>query len=137
MNAPVDMQHLLPAWEQFRAATDISPIRDEGHYGRMTKILESLLDEVGSDESHPIMGLIDIVGDLIDDYEQQLHPLPQTNGVDALRFLMAQHGLKQTELREIGSQGVVSEILTGKRELNLRQVRALSQRFGVSADTFL
>jgi HTH-type transcriptional regulator/antitoxin HigA len=103
----------------------------------MTKILESLLDEVGSDESHPIMGLIDIVGDLVDDYEQQLYPLPQTNGVDALRFLMVQHGLKQTELREIGSQGVVSEILTGKRELNLRQVRALSQRFGVSADTFL
>lgn len=137
MNAPVDMQHLLPAWEQFRAATDISPIRDESHYVRMTKILESLLDEVGSDESDPIMGLIDIVGDLVDDYEQQLHPLPQTNGVDALRFLMAQHGLKQTELREIGSQGVVSEILTGKRELNLRQVRALSQRFGVSADTFL
>ena len=137
MNVTVDLQHLLPAWEQFRAATDISPIRDEGHYVRMTKILESLLDEVGSDESHPIMGLIDIVGDLIDDYEQQLHPLPQTNGVDALRFLMAQHGLKQTELHEIGSQGVVSEILTGKRELNLRQVRALSQRFGVSADTFL
>jgi antitoxin component HigA of HigAB toxin-antitoxin module len=33
--------------------------------------------------------------------------------------------------------GVVSEILTGKRELNLRQVRALSARFGVSAATFL
>ena len=158
MNASVDMQHLLPAWEQFRAATDISPIRDEGHYGRMTKILESLLDEVGSDESHyarmtkileslldeagaeeshPIMGLIDIVADLIDDYETELHPLPQTNGVDALKFLMEQHSLKQTDLREIGSQGVVSEILTGKRELNLRQVRALSERFGVSADTFL
>ena len=137
MNEPVDVQQLLSAWEQFREATDIYPIRDEGHYVRMTKILESLLDEVGSDESHPIMDLIDIVGDLIDDYEQQLHPLPQTNGVDALRFLMAQHGLKQTELREIGSQGVVSEILTGKRELNLRQVRALSKRFGVSADTFL
>ena len=137
MNASVDMQRLIPAWEQFRAATDISPIRDEGHYAWMTKILESLLDEVGADESHPIMGLIDIVGDLIDDYESELHPLPQTNGVDALKFLMEQHDLKQTDLREIGSQGVVSEILTGKRELNLRQVRALSERFGVSADTFL
>ena len=137
MNAPVDMQHLLPAWEQFRAATDISPIRDEGHYARMTKILECLLDEAGSDESHPIMGLVDIVADLIDDYESELHPLPQTNGVDALKFLMEQHKLKQADLCEIGSQGVVSEILTGKRELNLRQVRALSERFGVSADTFL
>jgi HTH-type transcriptional regulator / antitoxin HigA len=137
MNAPVDMQHLLPAWEQFRAATDISPIRDEGHYARMTKILECLLDEAGSDESHPIMGLVDIVADLIDDYESEFQPLPQTNGVDALKFLMEQHKLKQADLCEIGSQGVVSEILNGKRELNLRQVRALSERFGVSADTFL
>ena len=137
MNAPVDMQHLLPAWEQFRAATDISPIRDEGHYARMTKILECLLDEAGSDESHPIMGLVDIVADLINDYESEFQPLPQTNGVDALKFLMEQHKLKQADLCEIGSQGVVSEILTGKRELNLRQVRALSERFGVSADTFL
>ena len=137
MNAPVDMQHLLPAWEQFRAATDICPIRDEGHYARMTKILQSLLDEAGADESHPIMGLVDIVADLIDDYEAEVHPLPQTSGVDALKFLMEQHKLKQADLCEIGSQGVVSEILTGKRELNLRQVRALSERFGVSADTFL
>ena len=137
MNASVDMQRLIPAWEKLRATTDISPIRDEGHYARMTKILESLLDEAGADESHPIMGLIDIVADLIDDYDSEVHPLPQTNGVDALKFLMEQHNLKQTDLREIGSQGVVSEILTGKRELNLRQVRALSERFGVSAATFL
>jgi HTH-type transcriptional regulator/antitoxin HigA len=103
----------------------------------MTKILESLLDEAGADESHPIMGLIDIVADLIDDSESELHPLPPTTGVDALKFLMEQHALKQTDLHEIGSQGVVSEILTGKRELNLRQVRALSERFGVSVATFL
>ncbi len=137
MIAPVDMQHLLPAWEQFRAATDISPIRDGAHYARMTKILESLLDEAGAYESYPIMGLVDIVGHLINDFESQLQPLPQTNGVDALVFLMGQHGLKQNDLHEIGSQGVVSEILTGKRELNLRQVRALGERFGVSAATFL
>jgi HTH-type transcriptional regulator/antitoxin HigA len=35
---------------------------------------------------------------------------------------MEQHGLKQTDLREIGSQGVVSEILSGKRDLNVRQI---------------
>lgn len=137
MNAPIDMQHLLPAWEQFRAATDIAPIRDEAHYARMTTMLEALLDETGGDEHHPLMGLVDIVGDLIEDYETEHHPLPETSGVEALKFLMAQHGLKQGDLAEIGSQGVVSEILTGKRELNVRQVRALSARFGVSAATFL
>ncbi|WP_269766614.1 hypothetical protein [Methylovulum psychrotolerans] len=38
---------------------------------------------------------------------------------------------------EIGSQGVVSEILRGKRQLNVRQIQALSQRFKVSAQVFL
>ena len=137
MNAIIDMQKLLPAWEQFRAATDISPIRDEDHYARMTGMLESLLDEARGDERHPIMGLVDIVGDLIEDYEAEQYPLPETTGIEALKFLMEQHGLKQGDLEEIGSQGVVSEILTGKRELNVRQIRALSKRFGVSTATFL
>jgi len=137
MNAIIDMQKLLPAWEQFRAATDISPIRDEAHYARMTQMLERLLDEAGGDERHPIMGLVDIVGDLIEDYEAEQYPLPETTGIEALKFLMEQHGLKQGDLEEIGSQGVVSEILTGKRELNVRQVRALSERFGLSTATFL
>ena len=137
MNAVIDMQKLLPAWEQFRAATDISPIRDEAHYARMTEMLESLLDEAGGDERHPIMGLVDIVGDLIEDYETEQLPMPETTGIAGLKFLMEQLGLKQGDLEEIGSQGVVSEILTGKRELNVRQVRALSERFGVSTVTFL
>jgi HTH-type transcriptional regulator/antitoxin HigA len=50
---------------------------------------------------------------------------------------MAASNYLQLKKCEIGSQGVVSEILTGKRELNLRQVRALGERFGVSAATFL
>ncbi len=57
--------------------------------------------------------------------------------MQALKFLMEQHGIKQNDLHEIGSQGVVSEILTGKRDINIRQVRALSERFGVSPATFV
>jgi HTH-type transcriptional regulator/antitoxin HigA len=53
-----------------------------------------------------------------------------------LKFLMQQHGLKQGDLPDIGTQGVVSEILNGKREINLRQVRKLKELFGVSADAF-
>ena len=137
MNAKIDVKNLLPAWENFRAATDIAPIRDKRHYLRMTKILEAVLDETQGNEKHPAMGLVDIIGDLIENYEKRHHPLPDVSGIQALKFLMEQHGLKQGDLTELGSQGVVSEILTGKRELNIRQVRALSTRFGVSAETFL
>ncbi|MBC7216209.1 MAG: type II toxin-antitoxin system HigA family antitoxin [Burkholderiaceae bacterium] len=137
MNAHIDIERLLPVWEQFRAATDIGPIRDEAHYAQMTQVLEALLDEAQGDENHPAMGLVDIVGDLIEDYETVHHPLPDVTGVQALKFLMQQHGLKQSDLPEVGSQGVVSEVLAGKRELNIRQVRALSERFRVSPATFV
>lgn len=137
MNAPINLKKLLPAWEQFRSATDIGPIRDEAHYAHMTQLLEALLEETGSNEQHPLMGLVDIVGDLIEDYETAHHPTPQATGLEALRFLMQQHGLKQSDLPEVGSQGVVSEILAGKRELNVRQIKALSEKFKVSTATFV
>jgi HTH-type transcriptional regulator/antitoxin HigA len=50
---------------------------------------------------------------------------------------MEEHGLTQSDLSEIGSQGVVSEILNNKRELNVRQLRALARRFHVSPAVFL
>jgi HTH-type transcriptional regulator / antitoxin HigA len=137
MNAPVALKHLLPAWAAFRATTDIGPIRSKAHYKRMVAILEALLGETAGNESHPAMGLVDIVGDLIADHEAAVDPLPPVPGVQALKFLMEQHGLKQGDLPEVGSQGVVSEVLCGKRELNVRQVRALGERFSVSPATFI
>ena len=49
MNAAVDITRLLPAWEHFRTATGITPIRDEDHYARMVAILEALLSETLGD----------------------------------------------------------------------------------------
>lgn len=137
MNAQIEIKHLLPAWQRFRAATDIAPIRNQTHYRRMVKTLEALLEITGVDESHPLMELVDIVGDLVENYESTHDSLPVTTGLDALKFLIEQHNLKQTDLPEIGSQGVVSEVLAGKRELNVRQIRALAQRFSVSPATFI
>lgn len=121
----------------FGDMTGVTCTRQEHDDALMTEMLQALLDETQGEEKHPAMGLVDIVGDLIEDYEAKQHPLPEVTGVQALKFLMEQHGLKQSDLSEIGSQGVVSEILTGKRELNIRQVRALSERFGVSSATFV
>ena len=83
-----------------------------------------LLDEVGTDERHPLYGLLDTLGTLIRVYEEQHHPMPTVSGAEMLQFFMTEHDLAQVDLSEIGSQGVVSEILSGKRELNVRQIRA-------------
>jgi HTH-type transcriptional regulator/antitoxin HigA len=49
---------------------------------------------------------------------------------------MEQHGLRQCDLPEVGAQSVVSAVLAGKRELNLRQTQALARRFAVPMDAF-
>jgi len=58
-----------------------------------------------------------LVAQLVEDYEGARHTPPDASPHQVLRFLMDQHGLKQTDLAaEIGGQSVVSDILNGKRE---------------------
>jgi HTH-type transcriptional regulator/antitoxin HigA len=118
----------------------ISPllvIRSEKDYDAAVKRLNELLDEIGTNEKHPLYTLLDTLGTLVHAYEEEHYPIPEVSGTDVLRFLMEEHGLTQSNLPEVGSQGVVSEILNGKRELNVRQIRALSGRFKVSAAVFV
>jgi len=110
---------------------------NEAEFERLVSHLDALLDRVGDDENHPLMRLVDIVSDAVSAYEAEHVAEPMGKGIDALRYLMEAHGLCQIDLPEIGSQGVVSEIVNGQRELNLRQIKALAARFKVSPETFI
>ena len=119
----------------------IAPIvkypKNKKQYVELTTQLDELLDIVGDNENHRLMGLVDSVSYLVSLYdEQELHE-PKIKGIDALKFLMKSHHLSQSDLSEIGSQGVVSEILRGKRLLNLRQIKLLAKRFKVDSSTFI
>ncbi|MBL7164698.1 MAG: transcriptional regulator [Anaerolineales bacterium] len=111
-------------------------LRNEQEYDLAVERLNNLIDEVGTDEAHPLYELLDTLGTLITAYEEQHYPMPACSGAEMLRFFMDEHGLVQADLAEIGSQGVVSEILNGKRELNTRQIRLLAQRFNISPAAF-
>lgn len=110
--------------------------RSEIDYQQRLMFLNELLDEVGDDENHPLIDLVDTLGTLIEAYEEEHYPASQATPAGVLRFLMEEHNLKQSDLPEIGSQGVVSEILNGKRQLNARQIKGLSERFYVSPAVF-
>lgn len=114
----------------------ILTIRDEADYDRAVTSLNALIDEVGTDEHHPLYSLLDTLGTVIAAYEAKYVALPEVSGPDVLATLMEEHGLRQADLPEVGSQGVVSEILAGKRLLNVRQISALADRFGVSPAVF-
>ena len=66
-----------------------------------------------NDEEHDPADLLDIVSTLVGQYEDSNHPeLPPVEPREVLRFLMEQHGLKQTDLtKELGGQSVVSDNL--------------------------
>jgi HTH-type transcriptional regulator / antitoxin HigA len=128
---PHELQH------HWTAISPLLSIRNEREYDLAVERLNRLLDEVGTDEEHPLYTLLDTLGTLIHAYEEDHHPIPECSGADVLRFLIEEHGLSQSDLPEIGSQGVISEILRGKRELNVRQIRALATRFHVSPAAFI
>ena len=106
-------------------------------YKKLVSFLDSVIDEVGEDENHPLASLMETLGSLIESYESQHVPELLGDPIRTLKALMKEHGLKQYDMREIGSQGVVSEVLSGKRSLNSRQIKALSERFGVSPAVFI
>ena len=100
-------------------------------------MLDEIIDEIGEDEKHPLAELADALSVFAEKYEAEHMAIPEANLGAVLKYFMNEHGLRQTDLPEIGSQGVVSEMLAGKRELNKRQITALTKRFGVSPAVFL
>lgn len=123
--------------QNWQALAFLNPARSEVEYQRQVAVLDRLIDAIGEDEQHPLAGLMENLGLLIHSYETEHYPIPVASAREVLVFLMEEHHLTQSDLREIGTQGVVSEILNGKRKLNLRQIRLLSQRFQVSPEVFM
>lgn len=110
---------------------------NETEYNQLVKLLDEITDIVRDDERHPLANVMDVIGVLIETYEHEHVPEPTSDPISVLKHLMEEYDLKQRDLPELGSQGVVSEILCGKRDLNLRQIKALSERFKVPASVFL
>ncbi|MEE8430447.1 MAG: helix-turn-helix domain-containing protein [Candidatus Desulfatibia sp.] len=133
MNA--QLKEIAKVWPDIQNIFSVP--HNEKDYKKLVNLLDSLIDEIGNDESHPLASLIETLGSLIETYEAHKLPEIEGNPVDALKTLMEEHGIRQSDLLEIGSQGVVSEIISGKRQLNIRQIKALGKRFNVSPAVFV
>ena len=90
--------------------------------GHLTELLDDVCPpayaESCDNDAHPLWGLIGVVGDRIREYEDRVHPWPDTSTpATVLASLMEEHGLTQSDLPEVGAQSVVSAVPAGKREL--------------------
>ena len=117
-------------------------ITREADYKKAVAVLDELLDAGGANERHPLAGLVDALGQIIESYESRAHRLPDASPRDAsprdaLLHLMQAHGLKQTDLSALASQGAISAILNGKRGISRQLALKLAERFAVPAGVFV
>ena len=126
---------LIQAWPS--VSPFLSSPKDDHDLDRLIELSHFLIDQIGVDENHFLNNLLDTVGTLILEYENKHIPELEGDPVGCLKYLMEEQALKQKDLKELGSPGVISEILSGKRELNKRQIKALSKRFGCSPAVFI
>lgn len=140
METVMDRSVVAEITARFQALVSIVPlhaIRTKRDYDKAVSTLNQLLDAGAADEKSPLADLVNTLGALIGDYDDVHHPAKEVSFIAMIRILMEQHELTQSDLPEIGTQGVVSEILRGKRELNVRQIKALSERFHVPPSVFI
>ena len=132
-----EMNRIMQEYRRLRAVVPLGSIRTKKEYERAVGLLDAILDEIGEDEKHPMAELADAISVFVERYEAEHSPIPAGKPAEVLRFLMAEHGLRQSDFADIGSQGVISELLAGRRQLNTRQIRKLAKRFAVSPAVFV
>ena len=109
---------------------------DEEHE-RMLAEVEKLMDK-GEHRTAEEDAALDLMVRLIQDYEEEHHPLPDPSPHEMLAYLMGQRSLKQADLLPIfKSRGYVSDVINGKRAISKAHARQLAGFFKVSADLFI
>ena len=140
MEAVMDRTVIAEITSHFQALSSLvplHPIRTAVEYEKAVAALNRLLDAGAANEQHPLADLVNTLGTLIGEYDDAHYPAQEVSPLAMLRFLMDENSLTQSDLPEVGSQGIVSEVLNGKRELNVRQIKALSARFHVPPAVFI
>lgn len=115
----------------------LRPIKNENQYEDALASVYSLMqqnikpDTKESDE-------LEILSMLIKEYEHEHYPVPKPNPLDAIRYRMEQLNMSEAELSEIlGYRSRKSEILSGKRKLNLQMIRKLMDRLQIPAEVLV
>jgi HTH-type transcriptional regulator/antitoxin HigA len=131
-----EIDKILPAWNILKEF--LKTPKNDNELDQLINFCNILIDATEGHEEHELFDLINIVGLIIHEYELKNIPEPEpVSPIEFLKFLMKEHNLKQKDLIEIGSPGVISEVLNGKRELNKRQIIDLSNRFHVNPCHFI
>ena len=109
-------------------------------YAKLEKLLDELIDEVKGSEKHPLAIVMQIIGENLEQYDDEHFPVmgADISDIELVAFLMKSHNLRQADLADIfGGQANVSKFLNGERSLSKPQIIGLKNKFKISADVFL
>jgi HTH-type transcriptional regulator/antitoxin HigA len=110
---------------------------DDRKFARMLAEVENLMDK-GERRTPGQDAALDLMVRLIQDYEEEHHPLPDPSPTEMLAYLMEQRGLKQADLVHVfKSRGYVSDVLNGKRAISKALAKQLASIFNVSVNVFI
>jgi HTH-type transcriptional regulator/antitoxin HigA len=124
------------AYGQLLAKSQPKPILNEEDYSVAEAEFNALMsqEELTVEEET----LLDLWALLIEQYESKYYPIPQATPQDILLHLIKDREIKQVELvGVIGSKGVVSEVVNGKRAISKAQAKALGKFFNVNPSLFI
>jgi len=112
-------------------------ITSNQEHERLLAEVESLMDK-GERRTAEEDAALELMVRLIQNYEEEHHPLPNPSPEEMLVYLMERRGLKQADLLPIfKSRGYISDVVNGKRAISKAHARQLAGFFKVSADLFI
>ena len=132
-----DIRALQQTWAAFDRVAHLRPIRSEEEYDRTVALMNYLLDAIGDKEEHALSGLLDLVGELVEDYDTNHYAVEASEPKEVLRYLIELRGLKQGDLAAIVPQSNLSAILAGKRKISASLAGKLAKYFNVSPAVFV
>jgi HTH-type transcriptional regulator/antitoxin HigA len=126
-----------PAYLQLVESFPLRPIESETELDRAVEAIDGMLrkGDLTEDESK----YLDILSDLVEQYEDQRHPIPLVSGQATLRFFLDQWRMTPAQLSEKSglAPSIISGILSGKRSLSRKHRETLATVFHVTPDLFL
>jgi HTH-type transcriptional regulator / antitoxin HigA len=114
----------------------LRPLRSDTDLDKAVQMVDSLLDrrDLAAEEED----YLDVLGDLIERYESEAHPMAPVSDAEMLRHLIEAKGISQTDVSGVTgiADSTISEVLKGKRSLNRGHIGKLATYFNVSPSVF-
>jgi HTH-type transcriptional regulator/antitoxin HigA len=113
----------------------LKPVKTKKDYQAALARLEFIFDaKKGSAEGDEL----EILGILIDQYENEHFPIDLPDPIEAIKFRMEQLGYTQSDLAKVvGLKSRASEILSKKRKLSLDMIRQIHDKLNISTDVLI